>query len=230
MTSDTSKKITITSVVTLICVITFTAIAYAVTQEISLPFDTRIQEAVFALRSHELTALLVLLTRSGNWQCVTLICAILVVIPKTRKQYGFPLACSALFSVAIYEILKYIFQRPRPDIALRLIGESGFSFPSGHSLTSLVVWGTLFLLVRSYARVPENDWNEYCDAPRFSSPVLSRFIMILLAVYIFLMGFSRIYVGVHYPTDVIASWCLGVCILSVIHSSLLPIVMPKKDK
>lgn len=223
------KKVSLKGLITLLCIGGFTIIAAAVTQNALLPFDLRIQQAVFSLRSELLSDLLIPLTRSGNWQCVALICAALLVIPKTRKQYGFPLVCSALFSVSIYEILKYIFQRPRPDIALHLIHEGGFSFPSGHSLTSLVVWGTLLLLIRAYARIPETQWEETCDAPRLTGAVSVNIITGILAAYIVLMGASRVYVGVHFPTDVIASWCLGICILIVFYSSFLPVLLPKTE-
>lgn len=223
-----TKKTTVKGLITLLCIIGFTAIACAVTQDVFLSLDLQIQETVFAARRDWLTDLLIPLTRSGNWQIVTLICAVLLALPKTRKHYGIPLTCSALFSVGVYEILKYIFQRPRPDIALRLIDEGGFSFPSGHSLTSLVVWGTLILLIGAYARVPNDCWEDFCDAPRFSRPASARFAMGLLSVYIFLMGFSRVYVGVHYPTDVVASWCLGICMLVAFHSSFLPTLLPKE--
>lgn len=209
----------------------FAVIAYFVSQGAAFAFDSAVQSTVFSLRADWLTDLIVPFTFSGNWQAVTTVCVALLIIPQTRMHYGAPLTLSALLSVGFYETLKFIFQRPRPDMALRLIYESGFSFPSGHTLTSLVVWGMLILLIRSYSRVPTALWEEAApDVPRAVNRRTVRVLTAILTAYIILMGFSRIYVGVHFPTDVIASWCLGSCILIVLHSSLLPALLPKKPR
>ena len=93
--------------------------------------------------------------------------------------------------------MKYIFQRPRPDIALRLIEESGYSFPSGHSMNCLVSYGILaYLLLR------------YCENRK-----LAKLLSVGLCLIVILIGLSRVYVGVHFPTDVIGGWSLGIAVL-----------------
>lgn len=212
---------------TALCVGGFIVIAFFVTQGTALAFDIVIQEAVFSMRSHWLTLFLVSITYSGNWQMVTLICAGLLLLPQTRQHYGLPMTASALLSVSLYQVLKFIFQRPRPDVALQLIDESGFSFPSGHTLASLVFWGMAILLIRTYAAVPYSPYEEEYDFPHFTKKSVVNLITIILAVYIFLIAFSRIYVGVHYPTDIIAGWCLGICLLTGLYSSYMPALLPR---
>lgn len=188
--------------------------------------DHAVQTAVFSLRSDLLTAVLTPLTYSGNWQAVTAICLLLLILPPTRRWYGIPMTASAVVSVSLYQLLKYQVKRPRPDVALHLIVQDGFSFPSGHTLSCTMVWGTFLLLLYHYRR------TAYCrplqsqqigPAARFSPSVLRRpnpgdevtvILTVAVTVYIILMGLSRIYLGVHWPTDVFASWCLGLALLA----------------
>lgn len=94
--------------------------------------------------------------------------------------------------MALFSILKQIFARPRPPYPL-LLPESGFSFPSGHATVSFVFYGALAYLI--YAT----------DLPKFWKSVLIIFLL-LLSISI---GLSRVYLRVHYPSDVLAGFCLG---------------------
>ena len=89
--------------------------------------------------------------------------------------------------------LKEIFQRARPDVVPHLREVMSLSFPSGHAMTSAVVYLTLGALLMRV--VPRRTTKIYCMA-----------VAILLAA---LVGLSRIYLGVHYPTDVLAGWLVG---------------------
>ena len=94
--------------------------------------------------------------------------------------------------------LKNIVRRARPD-EFRIIEESGYSFPSGHSMVSMAFYGLLIYLI--YKKVN----NKY----------LKNFLIILLSVIIFLIGLSRIYLGVHYTSDVLAGFLLGLSYLII---------------
>ena len=91
---------------------------------------------------------------------------------------------------------KNIYQRPRPEI-LHLVEEKGFSFPSGHSLAVTIMVGTLIVIFSQ--RIKNTIWR--------------KIVQILLSLYIFSVLVSRIYLGVHYPSDVIASLCVGLGVL-----------------
>jgi undecaprenyl-diphosphatase len=90
-------------------------------------------------------------------------------------------------------VLKGFFQRPRPDIVPHASYVSTTSFPSGHSMLSAVTYLTLgALLARSHPR-----------------RALKAYFILLAAVLTLLVGVSRVYLGVHWPTDVLAGWTAG---------------------
>jgi undecaprenyl-diphosphatase len=94
---------------------------------------------------------------------------------------------------ALEMLLKVGFARPRPELVSHLVDVNSFSFPSGHATMATITYLTLGVLLAS----AEED---------------RRTKLYLLAVATFLallVGISRIYLGVHYPTDVLAGWCIG---------------------
>lgn len=103
------------------------------------------------------------------------------------------LALSVLGGTALSAGLKLVFDRPRPDLVAHLAEIHTASFPSGHAMLSAVVYLTLAgLLARVQVR---RD--------------LRRFVLAVGIALAALVGASRVYLGVHWPTDVIAGWCLG---------------------
>ena len=91
---------------------------------------------------------------------------------------------------------KNIYQRPRPEI-VHLVEEKGFSFPSGHSLAVTLMVGSLIVILSQ--RIKNTTWRKV--------------VQIGLGIYLVSVLVSRIYLGVHYPSDVIASLCVGLGVL-----------------
>ena len=94
--------------------------------------------------------------------------------------------------------LKNIYQRPRPEI-VHLVEEKGFSFPSGHSLAVTIMVGTLIVIFSQ--RIKNTAWRKV--------------VQILLSLYLVSVLVSRVYLGVHYPSDVLASLCVGLGVLFI---------------
>lgn len=95
-------------------------------------------------------------------------------------------------------MLKRIIARPRP-IEHRLISESGYSFPSGHSMVSMAFYG--FFIYLAYRKI--------------KNPYVKTIVCVLLSIIIISIGLSRIYLGVHYPSDVIAGFCISISYLAL---------------
>jgi undecaprenyl-diphosphatase len=89
-------------------------------------------------------------------------------------------------------ILKHLFNRPRPGIPL-LYEAKGLSFPSGHALMSVTFYGLLIYIVFKTYREKNSKW----------------ILIFLLMLLILVIGFTRVYLRVHYATDVIAGYCIG---------------------
>ena len=96
-------------------------------------------------------------------------------------------------SILLNNVLKLYFDRPRPEVFDRLTHTASSSFPSGHAMSATVVYGTVGYLL---ARLHKRPW--------------ARAVTLLLAVtMILLICFSRLYLGVHYPSDVLAGIVIG---------------------
>lgn len=94
--------------------------------------------------------------------------------------------------VLLNQVMKFAIQRPRPDV-LRLADVSGFSFPSGHSMAAMSVFGLLAWCVWRYEKNPRR-----CIV-----------LMCLFALVIVMVGVSRIYLGAHYASDVLGGFCVS---------------------
>ena len=99
--------------------------------------------------------------------------------------------------------MKFILQRPRPT-EYRIIEETGYSFPSGHSMVSMAFYGLLIYLIYKHIE------NKY----------LKWLLISILSLLIVLIGFSRIYLGVHYVGDVIAGFLFSIAYLILFIKSI----------
>lgn len=192
-----NNKFKIYGLIIFIATLVFIGVAVGVQTGYLDGFDDAVRYRVYSMRSDKLTVFWRFITHSGDRYVVIILGIILLLIKSLREKYGVKFAIATLSSTALYQIMKYIFQRPRPDLALRLIEQGGYSFPSGHSMNCLVSYGILiYLLLR------------YCENRR-----LAKLLSFGLGLLTILIGFSRVYVGVHYPTDIIGGWSLGIAVL-----------------
>lgn len=100
--------------------------------------------------------------------------------------------------MAINHVIKSLIARPRPQMDV-LMYYGGYSFPSGHASSAALILGSIMILISSLVIVRWQRWT----------------INIILLVLILAVGYSRIYVGVHYPSDVLAGFCLGYIVLFI---------------
>ena len=192
-----NNKFKIYGLIVFIATLVFIGVAVGVQTGYLDGFDDAVRYRVYSMRSDKLTVFWRFITHSGDRYVVIILGIILLLIKSLREKYGVKFAIATLSSTALYQIMKYIFQRPRPDLTLRLIEQGGYSFPSGHSMNCLVSYGILiYLLLR------------YCENRR-----LAKLLSFGLGLLTILIGFSRVYVGVHYPTDIIGGWSLGIAVL-----------------
>lgn len=110
-------------------------------------------------------------------------------------KLGYKLGLIFLFSAYLNQSLKELFAQPRPvelQAGLNLIEADGYGLPSGHAQMAMVIWGGLAVIIK-------RSWFR-----------------LIAALLILLIGLSRIYLGVHFPTDVFAGWLLGALILALV--------------
>ena len=127
---------------------------------------------------------------------ITLSLILLLIIK--NKKIGILIWLNLGISVLLNQALKFIIQRPRPT-EFRIINESGYSFPSGHSMVSAAFYGFLIYLIY------KNVKNKY----------LKWSLITLLSLVILTIGISRIYLGVHYTSDVIAGFLISISYLII---------------
>ena len=170
-----------------------------------LPLDKAVQDFFFSLRGPLQDAVISTITHLSDTVTIIAFCIVLLLLPN-RKTYGLPVSLACLGGVAVYKPLKHFVLRQRPDTSLHLVTQGGYSFPSGHSVTSVIFYGLLLYLIQ------KNCKNE----------TLRNVLSAVCGFLIVVIGPSRIYVGVHWPTDVLAGWCIGGAIL------ILAITLVKK--
>ncbi|QZO02548.1 phosphatase PAP2 family protein [Chenggangzhangella methanolivorans] len=135
------------------------------------------------------------LTGLGGVPTLTLITALVVIYLLVARRFGNAalVALSISGGAILTSVLKIGFARPRPEVVDHLVAVQSLSFPSGHAMASAVVYLTLgALLARTERR-----------------RAVRGYIFAVAGFLTLLIGVTRVFLGVHYPTDVLAGWTLG---------------------
>ena len=160
-------------------------------------FDDFIYKYFFQMRNKFFDIFFIFFTRLGDIIPVTIITICLLMI--FNKEDRYILGSSMIITLLINQGLKYIIQRPRPPLEERLISQSGYSYPSGHSMMAMCLYGVLIYLINT----------------KLKNKKLKIILTIILSIIILLIGVSRIYVRVHYPSDVLGAYLLTILILII---------------
>nr|WP_200892460.1 phosphatase PAP2 family protein [Aliterella atlantica] len=182
----------------------FEQIADEVLEKESHALDVRILLAIRRLHNTLLDQAMMGITFIGDPSILLVVCvgvAIWLLRQKQRSE-ATTLAIAAIGAIALNVLLKHLFSRARPMLWERIVDVGQYSFPSGHAMVSMVIYGFIgYLLATRYRR--QRVW------------IVSLIVLLILAI-----GFSRMYLGVHWPTDVAAGYAAGLvwliaCIFSL---------------
>ncbi|GAA4304431.1 phosphatase PAP2 family protein [Nibribacter koreensis] len=182
-------------VVFLLCLVVFFWLAKEVLPGHELGFDRRAFAWADSINSTFLTELIKGVTFLASRHFITGAALMLIayfLFVKKHKWYSLKVPVIAVGSISLNLLLKYLFNRPRPLIP-HLVDSYGLSFPSGHAMISASFYGLLIYLVYNNVKNEVVRWS----------------LIGFLSVLIMFIGFSRVYLHVHYATDVLAGLAAG---------------------
>ena len=159
--------------------------------------DNSIYNIIISSKSDAMTMFMTIITMMCNTEFIIVATLLLVLLIKNKKIGGM-IASNVVLCSVINTIIKHIFLRPRP-VGIKLIEQGGYSFPSGHSMMAVAFYGLLIYII----------WNTKWRN------VWKIFTTTLLVILILLIGISRIYVGVHFASDVIAGLSISLSYLII---------------
>ena len=184
------------SLIMLLGLLFFNIIAYCVLniEEVSV-YDKSIVVSLHNFAVHHSTIIPVFITNLGYGASISffLLVSILFLSFLNRYKEAVTVTLITISSTLSMDLIKNIFKRQRPPVEYRIMDFPGYSFPSGHSFISMCFYGILIYLIFKYVD------NKFLKYP----------LSALLCLLILLIGISRVYVGLHYPLDVVGGFCLG---------------------
>ena len=185
-----------------LALILFAWLAREVVRGDAMRLDAPIREAVHARSSPALTAVMRGVSLCGSEVVLVPLGLILVwwLVAAKRRRAAVVFAVAALGAEGLDQAMKLLFHRPRPEPFFGLASPITHSFPSGHAMVSCCFFGVLAAIL----------------AARQPSRIKRMAIFAAAALLVALMGFSRVYLGFHYPTDVVAGYAAAVIWLAAI--------------
>ena len=182
--------------------IIFIILSILVLSKKDIAIDALVYNKISPLIKNNLTNNIKLLTYLGSGVVVIGITVFVIIFFKNKK-YGLFLSIDLALITIIQIILKNIFTRSRP-LDIGLIKEKGYSFPSGHSLTSMAFYGLIIYLIYN-SKLKRQEKIIYIT---------------LFSIFILIVGLSSIYLGVHFFTDVVGGFTFSICFL-IIYTSII---------
>ena len=182
-------------IILLFCVIAFLFIMRDVFSKDIIVYDREIYKIIAGFISNENTSIIKFITNLGS-SLVLIFIALLILVLVKERRYGILIGINLGIVVLFNNILKILIRRKRPTL-FPIIEEIGYSFPSGHSMVSMAFYGFLIYLIYKEVENRKMKW----------------FLIILFSLLIVLIGISRIYLGVHYPSDVLGGFLIGISYL-----------------
>ena len=190
-------------IILFICLIGFLALAEDVFHKEIMNGDIIGYEIISKfLISDFVTPIAKFITNFGGAIFLIVLTIVLFIVIKNKK-IGVSIFSNLVIVTILNQLLKGILQRPRPT-EYRIIEETGYSFPSGHSMISMAFYGYIIYLIYKYVK------NKY----------IKWISIVLLSILICSIGISRIYLGVHYTSDVLGGFLLSISYLVVYISSI----------
>ena len=183
-------------IVMIVLFIIFCVMAVLVHYDLTSSFDATVYKFVIGFRSDSLTKVLLFITDFASVKGIVFLCAGSLIGLFWKYYKSLFLVLNVIISTIFNVVIKNIMMVPRPNI-LRLTEETGYSFPSGHSMASVAFYGFAIYLILS------SDMSKYLKI------ILSSLLVILILV----IGFSRVYLGVHNASDVIAGYAISTGLL-----------------
>lgn len=161
------------------------------------------------LRNPYLTLIMKIITRLSNFEGILIFTITSFILIKDKKV-ALTIPLNVCITSLLNQIFKHIIRRPRP-IGYRLIKIGGFSFPSGHAMVSMSFYG--YLLYLAYTNI--------------KNPKYKKISIGILSIIIILVGISRIYLGVHYCSDIVTGYSISIIYLIIYTKALKKLKIPK---
>lgn len=173
--------------------------------------DEAVTSFILSIRSKKLTNIMSIITNISSAYSLIVLTILLFVALKDKKN-GLIITLNLILSFLTGQLLKIILRRPRP-VDINIVNTIGYSYPSGHSMVSMAYFGLFIYLI---SKKVKNKTHRI-------------FLITINSILIFLIGFSRIYLGVHYFSDVIGGFILAIIFLILFINFVIPL-FKKVDK
>ena len=184
-------------IVCTLCIIIFISIAFLLSQNNLTGFDNFVYRIITSIKCDPVTLFFKFVTFLCSKWFIIFLTLVIMIFSKNKKR-AFFIALNVLLCYFLNQTLKLVFARERP-LNINLITEKGFSFPSGHSMISVAYYGFIAYII-AHKRMKKSK---------------KRLLVISFMILVLLIGISRIYLGVHFASDVLAGYALAMAYLII---------------